>query len=513
MTWSKMARGPMGRRHTDAPPSFTPSRQGGIRPSAVAHSPAPPTGQDRAVAPPQPPQTAPAPPAELVDLIVLCLGEDASMQGLARAASQDPALADLFLHAARITGQRDQSLSQSILTLGLGEARSLGFVHAVLAILPQSLPAKAQASLFESGLRRAAIAERIAEEAGLADVWPAFAAGFAAEMGAAYLAESYPHLAQAIVSLWQQPGEERASAETLMFGAEHGQAIADSPLGVMLTVPIRDALRGHHGHRPGPLGAIVAAADRVAELVQAPDPLSRLTAAEQAVAIAGGRTPSQGLLQHAGRRVSSLAGALKRSVGRQPSPEQLLKPLSDLSATSHKRGVLAFRRGRSNPAAGGLDSLDSKAQLGAQLQACCDRSEKFSILFLNFDQFGRINDTFGVPAGDLVIEALASGVRGCLSSPADRIARVGGDTFAIFMPKTGSKLGQITAERIRSMIERHHVHLGGHFRIASSVTLCGSSFSPAGASEAGSAAVIRAMTEGLRAAQRRSRNRTTWTSL
>jgi diguanylate cyclase (GGDEF)-like protein len=332
-------------------------------------------------------------------------------------------------------------------------------------------------------------------------------------MGAAYLAESYPHLAQAIVSLWQQPGEERASAETLMFGAEHGQAIADSPLGVMLTVPIRDALRGHHGHRPGPLGAIVAAADRVAELVQAPDPLSRLTAAEQAVAIAGGRTPSRELLKHAGQRVASLAGALKRPVGRQPSTEQLLQPMSTVHTTSHKRDVLAFRRGRGNPTAGGLDSLDSKAQLGAQLQACCDRSERFSILFLNFDQFGRINDTFGVPAGDLVMEALASGVRGCLSSPADRIARVGGDTFAIFMPRTGSKLGQITAERIRSMIERHHVHLGGQFRIASSVTLCGSSLTPAGAGETGSAAVIRAMSEGLRAAQRRSRNRTTWTSL
>ncbi|MFT4979216.1 MAG: diguanylate cyclase (GGDEF)-like protein [Myxococcota bacterium] len=504
MTRSKIG---LKRHGTGDQPTFTPANQG--------HSPAPtPAAPTPAPAPvsrrPSPPQRTVVPPRAPDALIELSLSEETSMQALAEEAKRNPELAQAFQRAARSNNSSAQSLSQMVLAIGLSEARILAFTLGCVATLPEVLSEPELDTLIEGCLRRGALGERIAEETGESEVWPAYVVGFAAELGLLYITAGRPHLSQALLSLSRHPGAERVSAEWMMAGTDHGEAIAESPLGLALPEALRDALRDHHEPTASHLGQIVATTDRLAELVTAPAPLHRLSAAESAVASIGARSDVRGLLSHASSRVASLGSVLQLQVSRQIDPNSLLQPPA-FDRPPFGGDVLSLGRGMTSiSGAAPLAALVNRSRLQERIDRACTSGSLFSVIYLNFDQFRRINDTFGVPAGDQVMQSFAEGLHGCLNQPIDQLARIGGDTFAVFMPRTGDKLGQVTAERIRSMIQTKHVHLGGSTRVACSVTLFGMSIDNSEPPKTDGETVLTELAVGLEEARRRSRNRISW---
>jgi diguanylate cyclase (GGDEF)-like protein len=56
--------------------------------------------------------------------------------------------------------------------------------------------------------------------------------------------------------------------------------------------------------------------------------------------------------------------------------------------------------------------------------------EQLAVLYIDIDEFKRINDSLGHSVGDELLKAVASRLRGCLAST-DFVARLGGDEFAI----------------------------------------------------------------------------------
>src|SRR5450830_228509 len=75
-----------------------------------------------------------------------------------------------------------------------------------------------------------------------------------------------------------------------------------------------------------------------------------------------------------------------------------------------------------------------------------------SVLMLDIDKFKTINDRWGHPTGDGVIQELArlttSVIRG-----QDLCGRLGGDEFALILPETDASGAQLIAERLRSRAE------------------------------------------------------------
>lgn len=74
------------------------------------------------------------------------------------------------------------------------------------------------------------------------------------------------------------------------------------------------------------------------------------------------------------------------------------------------------------------------------------------LLMLDIDHFKRVNDTYGHQAGDLVLQAFARCVAGCVR-PLDTVARYGGEEFAVILPNCHPSFGNTVAERIRATIE------------------------------------------------------------
>lgn len=83
------------------------------------------------------------------------------------------------------------------------------------------------------------------------------------------------------------------------------------------------------------------------------------------------------------------------------------------------------------------------------------RSERYgqalSLVMLDLDDFKRVNDTHGHPAGDRVLREFAMLVSGGARAT-DLPARYGGEEFAVLLPHTGDERAVRVAERIRAAV-------------------------------------------------------------
>ena len=81
----------------------------------------------------------------------------------------------------------------------------------------------------------------------------------------------------------------------------------------------------------------------------------------------------------------------------------------------------------------GLTGLPNRALFLQELEKALNRiddDQKLALLYLDFDQFKHVNDTFGHSIGDALLKAVAKSLQDCLDDR-DFIARLGGDEFAI----------------------------------------------------------------------------------
>ncbi|SPD71867.1 conserved hypothetical protein [uncultured Desulfobacterium sp.] len=83
-----------------------------------------------------------------------------------------------------------------------------------------------------------------------------------------------------------------------------------------------------------------------------------------------------------------------------------------------------------------------------------------TLMMIDLDHFKGINDAFGHPVGDKVLQSIAKEMMECVRAT-DIVARYGGEEFAIIMPGTGSKNAAITGERLRKAIEKMEIAAGG----------------------------------------------------
>jgi len=79
------------------------------------------------------------------------------------------------------------------------------------------------------------------------------------------------------------------------------------------------------------------------------------------------------------------------------------------------------------------------------------RNGTSTVLFLDLDDFKRINDHAGHAAGDAVLIAAAERIRRCVR-PTDLAARLGGDEFAVLLEDADERHGQDIAHRIVALL-------------------------------------------------------------
>ncbi|HET7771784.1 MAG TPA: diguanylate cyclase [Chloroflexota bacterium] len=99
-----------------------------------------------------------------------------------------------------------------------------------------------------------------------------------------------------------------------------------------------------------------------------------------------------------------------------------------------------------------LNHATFQQRLEAELERAARSHQQLALLEIDLDGFKMVNDTYGHPTGDKLLQLLAD--RAVLNSirPYDVACRPGGDEFAVILPHTSAANAVIIAERIRDAV-------------------------------------------------------------
>jgi two-component system, cell cycle response regulator len=94
------------------------------------------------------------------------------------------------------------------------------------------------------------------------------------------------------------------------------------------------------------------------------------------------------------------------------------------------------------------------------------------LLMLDIDHFKKVNDTYGHPAGDRVLQMVAQSLAKCVR-PMDTLARYGGEEFAVILPNCHTSFGATVAERIRQTVEALRIEISASVTLQVTVSVGG----------------------------------------
>ena len=89
-------------------------------------------------------------------------------------------------------------------------------------------------------------------------------------------------------------------------------------------------------------------------------------------------------------------------------------------------------------------------RLDAQIEEACEKGSIFGLIYIDLDDFKKVNDQFGHRIGDLYLQEMALRMKRQLRS-VDTLARLGGDEFAVLVPVVRSRAD---VEEIALRLER-----------------------------------------------------------
>ena len=138
---------------------------------------------------------------------------------------------------------------------------------------------------------------------------------------------------------------------------------------------------------------------------------------------------------------------------------ELLQAIAPQIAVAIDRTTLKDKAGEyeqlsvTDPLTGLLNRRYLEERIGEEITRSKRHRFSMSLMMLDVDDFKSYNDSFGHPAGDSALQAVADILKETLRG-ADVAARYGGEEFSILLPQTSTEEAAQIGERIRKRIER-----------------------------------------------------------
>ncbi len=126
----------------------------------------------------------------------------------------------------------------------------------------------------------------------------------------------------------------------------------------------------------------------------------------------------------------------------------LYRPLFARLARAHEALLLA---GRTDPLTGCLNRRAFTSESAHAIARVREQTGVLAVLMLDIDRFKSINDRYGHPAGDRVINAVVSIILNSIRDT-DILCRMGGEEFAVMLPGQELARAMQAAERVRVAI-------------------------------------------------------------
>lgn len=109
-----------------------------------------------------------------------------------------------------------------------------------------------------------------------------------------------------------------------------------------------------------------------------------------------------------------------------------------------------------------------KERMKMAVSVCNREKRSFAVLFVDIDNFKKVNDEFGHEAGDILLESIATRLK-TMVREVDTVARLGGDEFVVLLQNIDRSNTKRIAMKIVSAINDRYVTEGGAFNISPSI--------------------------------------------
>ena len=124
---------------------------------------------------------------------------------------------------------------------------------------------------------------------------------------------------------------------------------------------------------------------------------------------------------------------------------------TDITELKHREFALEILA-TTDPLTGALNRRSFMDAGDKELRRARRYGAPLSVLLCDIDYFKQINDTYGHAAGDEVLRQMVAVILETLREH-DLVCRYGGEEFAIVLPETDSAAAEVTAERLRQLLE------------------------------------------------------------
>ncbi len=147
-----------------------------------------------------------------------------------------------------------------------------------------------------------------------------------------------------------------------------------------------------------------------------------------------------------------------------------------------------------------------EARLTDELAAVRRYARNVCLIMVDLDHFKAVNDTYGHPFGDRVLQRVGGVIEGTLRTT-DAPCRYGGEEFALLLPETDHAQGLLTAERVRAAIAATGIDRGNEVvHVTASLGLA-STDTFADPTRLSAATLVQASDAAMYRAKRQGRNR------
>ena len=142
----------------------------------------------------------------------------------------------------------------------------------------------------------------------------------------------------------------------------------------------------------------------------------------------------------------------------------------DVSEQRRLSGEMSWRATH-DALTGLVNRSECEARLLRLLRKAHDEGDEHALLYIDLDQFKRVNDACGHAVGDQLLQQMAKLLTAAVRSR-DTVARLGGDEFAIVLEHCGLDQALLVAQKIcDQMDDFRFVHEAQRFRIGTSIGL------------------------------------------
>jgi diguanylate cyclase (GGDEF)-like protein len=420
----------------------------------------------------------PSLPSVAVRVLQLCQRDDLDLAEIARVVAHDPALAAKVLKMVNSPAfgvrQEVRTLSHAVALLGANAVRMLVLSFSLARDMGRTQKAGLKTFWKRSVLSAVAAREALGE-AVIAQREEAFVAALLQDIGVLALQRALGREYEVMTIAAGDDHERLASIEREQLGCDHAEVG-----GWLLTkwkLPERLCVAVLHSHEPkrleprssedvGGLVNAVGVSGRIADIWVGADPgIATNRARRDAVTmLPGGESafePTCGRILAAVPQLAELfeieldADAMAGVLEQAQEALMMASLMASRAATGAEQALRELetkaQQFKEDSERDGLTGVANRRRSDAFLRetfTTTGRHSRVSVLLVDLDHFKTINDTYGHPAGDLVLRSVGQCLQDSLRDR-DFVGRWGGEEFIIVLPGAPAQAARSVAERIR----------------------------------------------------------------